>query len=111
MRMPRATVNSTTTATTMSTIKPAKVSPLSSFVYERGSAVDPEHLDPGTGLEGVVLVVGAGAPHLSRQPHCPAIAVHPVDDHGRRADQRRRARAHLGRHVKVAAGDRPQHEQ
>src|SRR5512133_3062154 len=103
MRMPRATVNSTTTATTMSTIRVAKTV-LSSFVYERCRAVDLEHLDPGAGLERMILLVRAGTPHLARQPHGPAIAVHAVDDHRACADQSRGAGAQLGRHAQVMAG-------
>ena len=56
IRMPRATVKSTTTATTMSTIRVANWV-LSLFVNERRGAVDLEHLDPRAGLEGMVLVV------------------------------------------------------
>src|SRR4051794_9969143 len=104
IRMPRATVISTTTATTMSTISEAK-GVLSSFVYQRGRAVDSEHLYARAGLEGVVLVVGAGAPHLARQADRAAVAVHAVDHDRAGADQRSRARPKLGRHVQVAPCD------
>src|SRR5215213_7421751 len=98
IRMPRATVNSTTTATTMSTINEAK-GVLSSFVYQRGRAVDSEHLYARAGLERVVLVVGTGAPHLTGQPYGPAVAVHAVDHDRAGTDQRGRPGAKLGRHV------------
>jgi hypothetical protein len=84
---------------------------LSRFVYERRGAVDLEHLYPRAGLEGVVLVVRAGAPYLARQPHGTAVAVHAVDHDRGGADQRRGAGAQLRRHVQVTAGDRPQHQE
>src|SRR4051794_20055804 len=110
IRMPRATVISTTAATTMSTIKLAK-GVLFLFVYQRRGALDLHDLDPGAGLEGVVLVVGAGGPDLAVQLHRAAVAVDAVDHHGRRPDQRRRSGAQLRRHVQVAPRDRSQHQQ
>src|SRR5215204_7270464 len=110
IRIPRATVNSTTAAMTMSTIRVAKWV-LSLFVYERRGAVDLEHLDPRAGLEFMVLVVRAGAPHLARQTHGTAVAIHAVDHDRGCADQRGRPGAQLRRRAQVPPGDRPQHQQ
>ena len=46
----------------------------------------------------MVLVVGAGAPHLARQSHGTAVAVHAIDHDCGGADQRRRPGAQLRGH-------------
>src|SRR5215212_8589270 len=94
IRMPRASVTSTTTAITMRTIRVAKWV-LSLFVYQRRRAVDLEHLDPRAGLEGVVLVICASAPDLAAELHGAAVAIHAVEHHRRATDEGRRAGAQL----------------
>src|SRR5215216_6196904 len=110
MRMPRATVKSTTTATTMSTIRVANWV-LSLFVYEGGRALDLEHLDAGAGLERMILFVRAGAPDLAAEPHRPAVAIDAIDHDGAGPDERGRAGAQPGGHAQMAARDRSQHQQ
>src|SRR5918992_4869872 len=108
IRIARDSVTSTTTATTMSTIREAKAV-LSSFAYQRRGALDLQHLDPRPGFEGLVLVERAGAPDLAADLDLAAAAVHPLQHHGRGAHQRRGAGAKLHRRAEMAAGDRPQH--
>src|SRR5918996_2373766 len=109
IRIPRDNVISTTTATTMSTIRVANW--FLSFTYQRRRAVDLQHLDPRTGLEGLVLVERAGAPDLAADLDLAAAAVHALEHDRGRPDERGRARAQLRRGAQVAAGDRAQRQQ
>src|SRR5918996_1413545 len=116
IRMPRDSVMSTTTATTMSTIRvatgrPSWVAYESLFGYQRGGAVDLEHLDPGAGLESLVLVERAGAPDLAADLHLTAATVHALEHHGGGADQRCGPGAQGQRRAQMAASNRPQHRE
>src|ERR687895_2306082 len=113
IRMPRDSVTSTTTATTMSTIRVANGLPswVALLGDERRGALDLQHLDPGAGLEHLILVERAGAPGLTLELHLAAVAVDPFENGRGTADQRGCAGAQLHRRAEVAAGGRPQHQQ
>src|SRR6187551_1774921 len=92
MRIPRDRVKSTTRAITPSTISVAIGLQSLSFRHECRGAVDLHDLDARARLEGVVLVVGAGSPHVAADLHLAAVAVHALDDRRRPAHQGGRAR-------------------
>src|SRR5919109_281067 len=89
----RSTI-STTTATTMSAIRPAMVYLL--VGHEGGGSLDLEYVDAGALREHGVLVVGAGAPHLAADLHLAAVRVHSLEHHGARSDERGGAGPHPG---------------
>src|SRR5215210_5382071 len=97
IRIARASVISTTRATTPRTISVAICGPSLSFGDERGGAVDLHDLDSSTGLERFVLVVRARAPDLSPDLHAAAVHVHAFDDRGRPAAESGRARPYARR--------------
>src|SRR5215212_2227639 len=110
IRIPRESVNRTTTATTIRAIRAAIWLQSSSFGDERGGAVDLHDLDARAGLERVVLIVGAGRPHLTADPHLAAVRVDPLEHHRTAADQCGGAGPDPGRRLQMPARDRPQHE-
>src|SRR5262245_46334765 len=95
----------TTKATTSRTMSAATTASL--FVDEGGCALDADHLDPGAGLEHLMLVPGTGRPHLAADLHSTTLRVHALEDHGRLSHEGSRARAKRGWKPHVAAGDRP----
>src|SRR6266540_5753646 len=100
-----AAMNSANRISTAATIKPAI--PASSVVDERRGAPDLHHVYARPGLEHLVLIVGARAPHLAVDAHLPDAVVvdDPLGDDRRAADEGRRPRPQLRRHVDVAPRD------
>src|SRR5690242_2117682 len=109
MRTVRAARNSTKTATTMSTMRPACMASSLGSCHERGGAPDLHDVDAATRLEGLVLVVGPGRPDLALQPHGPHVVVvrDALEDDGGLSHQRRGAGPQLRRHAHVTPGDGP----
>src|SRR6476660_9539951 len=101
-----AATNSANRISTAATIKPTI--PASSVVDERRGAPDLHHVHARPGLEHLVLIVGARAPHLAVEAHLPPglVVDDPLGDDRRAADERRRAGPQLRRHVDVTPGDR-----
>src|SRR4051794_22240245 len=93
----RASVMSTTSATTPSTISVAICGPFLSVGDERRGAVDLDHFDAGTRLERLIVVVGPRAPELSADLHLAAVAVDALHHRGWPAHQRGGAGADPGR--------------
>src|SRR5688572_28994665 len=105
IRIARASVISTTRATTPSTISVAMWAPFLSFGDERRGSVDLHDLDPGARLERGLLVVGPSGPDFSADLHASAVGVHALDHRGRPTHQRGGAGADTGRGAQVAPGD------
>src|SRR3954470_13843349 len=111
IRTPAAATMKTNRARMIRTIRPAVMRSLS-FAHERGRAPDLEHLDAGSRLDDLVVVVGARRPDLAVELHAAhALGVgDALDDHRRLADQRRRTRPD-GARALVGTCDRPQRGQ
>src|SRR3954451_5078973 len=105
MRIPRASVKITSTPRAIRTMAPAVKCVTSSFGDQRRGALDLHHLDARARLDHVVLIVGAGAPHLAADLHTAAVLVHLVERDRPSAHERRGAGADPRRRVHVAAGD------
>src|SRR5918994_895340 len=88
IRIERASVMSTTSATTPSTISVAICAPFLSVGDQRRGAVDLDDLHARARLERGVLVVGACRPDLSADLHAAAVRVDALDHRGRPAHQR-----------------------
>src|SRR5215204_6837720 len=108
IRIARASVISTTSARTPSTISVAIWGPFLSVGDERRGAVDLHDLNSGAGLERVIVVVGARGPDFPAYLHAATVGVNALDHGGRPADERRRAGADPGRSTQMAPRDRPQ---
>src|SRR5215207_10496215 len=111
IRMARASVISTTSATTPSTISVAIGRPFLSVSDERRGAVDLDDLHAGTRLERLILVVGPRSPDLSADLYLTAVSVNAFHHRGGPAHQRGRAGADAGRRAQVTPGDWPQDQQ
>src|SRR5687767_8903900 len=97
IRIARASVISTTTASTPSTISVAIWGSFLSFGDERRGAVDLQNRNAGARLERLVLVIGPRGPELSANLHAAAVGVNALDHRGRSAHERGRAGADLRR--------------
>src|SRR5919201_4120425 len=107
MRTVLAATNSANRISTAATINPTI--PASSLADERRGAPDLHHVHALARLDDAILVVATRRPHLAVDPHPSqsAVVVDALGDDPGAADERRRSRADLWRHVHVAAGDRP----
>src|SRR3954447_24715745 len=119
MRIPRASVKITSTPRAIRTMAPAVKCVTSSFGDQRRGALDLHHLDARARLDHVVLIVGAGAPHLTTDLHPAGALVDLLERDRPGANEGGSAGADPRRRVHVAAGDwaddaergdRPQHE-
>src|ERR687897_3790368 len=110
IRMARASVISTTSATTPSTISVAIGRPFLSVGDERRGAVDLDDLHAGTRLERLILVVGPRSPDLSADLHLTAVSVNPFHHRGGPAPHSGRGGADGGRRGRGTPGGRP-HDQ
>src|SRR5512133_893210 len=101
-----AATNNANRTSTAATIKPTI--PASSVVDERRGAPDLHHVHARPGLEHLVLIVGARAPHLAVEAHLAERLVvdDPLGDDRRAADERGGPGPQLRGHVDVPAGAR-----
>src|SRR3954462_10303664 len=109
IRTPDAATKNRNTARTISAMTAGSTT-ASSFRDERRSAPDLDDLHLLAGLDHLIVIVGAGGPHLAAYPHAAETLVvgDPLHDHRTAADERRRAGAQQRRLAAVRAGERAQ---